>query len=432
MPEYCSHFDQVRPVEPGTQGCAECLQTGDTWVHLRLASPAATSAAATARRTARDPAFPRDGPSGDALAEPGETWGWCYVHEQLRPDAPDPVIADLAHPLSDAGSDRLARRAAAAMTRDAFRRVFPGVMVAMFLAAADQTILASALPAIASSLGGINDLSWVVVGYLLAATVAAPLYGYLGDRFGRRRMLLGALGVFTLASVACAFAPNFLWLVLFRALQGLGGGGLMTLAQALIGEHVSPRERGRFAGYFATVFALASTTGPVLGAYLTEHFSWRAVFADQRAARHRRRRARVARAARADAGACAARSGPTSPARVLFCATTATFLFTLSSGGHRFAWLSWPTAALLACAAAGLRRARRVGAPAPRSAAAAAPPARAGDRAIGRRRHVLRRRALLGDPRTCRSTCSSGAAWASARRARCCCRSRSRRSSPPR
>jgi MFS family permease len=137
-------------------------------------------------------------------------------------------------------------------------------MVAMFLAAADQTILASALPTIASSLGGITDLSWVVVAYLLAATVAAPLYGYLGDRFGRRRVLLGALAIFTGASVACALAPNFLWLVVFRAAQGLGGGGLMTLTQALIGEHVSPRERGRFAGYFATVFALPAPPGRCL------------------------------------------------------------------------------------------------------------------------------------------------------------------------
>src|SRR6185369_1118816 len=134
-------------------------------------------------------------------------------------------------------SERADDRARALTTRQAFRLVFPGVMVAMFLAAADQTILASALPTIASSLGGITDLSWVVVGYLLAATVAAPLYGYLGDRFGRRRVLFGALAIFTGASVACALAPSFLWLVLFRALQGLGGGGLMTLAQALIGEH---------------------------------------------------------------------------------------------------------------------------------------------------------------------------------------------------
>lgn len=106
-------------------------------------------------------------------------------------------------------------------------------MVAMFLAAADQTILASALPTIASALGGFADLSWVVVSYLLAATVAAPLYGYLGDRFGRRRMLLGALAIFTLASMACALAPTFLALVVARSLQGLGGGGLMTLAQVV-------------------------------------------------------------------------------------------------------------------------------------------------------------------------------------------------------
>jgi len=237
-------------------------------------------------------------------------------------------------------------------TREAFRLVFPGVMVAMFLAAADQTILASALPTIASSLGGITDLSWVVVGYLLAATVAAPLYGYLGDRFGRRRVLFGALAIFTGASVACALAPSFLWLVLFRALQGLGGGGLMTLAQALIGEHVSPRERGRFAGYFATVFALASTTGPVLGAYLTEHLSWRAVFLIN-----------------VPLGLLAAglslrvphtpmrpRGGPFRPdvvGALLFCFATATFLYALSSGGHRFAWASWPMAALLAGAGIG-------------------------------------------------------------------------------
>jgi EmrB/QacA subfamily drug resistance transporter len=238
-------------------------------------------------------------------------------------------------------------------TKVAFRRVFPGVMVAMFLAAADQTILASALPSIASALGGLTDLSWVVVSYLLAATVAAPLYGYLGDRFGRRRMLLGALGVFTTASLACALAPNFLWLVVARALQGLGGGGLMTLAQSLIGEHVSPRERGRFAGYFATVFALASTMGPVFGAYLTEHVSWRAIFA-------------VNLPLGLIAAALALRVPVTPIPRreqafrpdilgaLLFCAATATFLFALSSGGHRFAWQSWPMAVLLGGSILGL------------------------------------------------------------------------------
>ncbi|MFO1323920.1 MAG: MDR family MFS transporter [Burkholderiales bacterium] len=244
-----------------------------------------------------------------------------------------------------------ARAEAAQRTRRAFRLVFPGVMVAMFLAAADQTILASALPTIASTLGGLADLSWVVVGYLLAATVAAPLYGYLGDRFGRRRVLLGALAIFTAASVACALAPSFLWLVIFRTVQGLGGGGLMTLAQALIGEHVAPRERGRFAGYFATVFVLASTTGPVLGAYLTEHLSWRAVFFINLPLGV----IAAALAMRVPHTPMARRAGPFRPdvvGALLFSAGTASLLFALSSGGHRYPWLSWPMAALVAAAAA--------------------------------------------------------------------------------
>lgn len=226
-------------------------------------------------------------------------------------------------------------------------------MVAMFLAAADQTILASALPTIASSLEGIADLSWVLVAYLLSATVAAPLYGYLGDRFGRRRVLLAALTVFTLASLACSAAPSFFWLVVFRALQGLGGGGLMTTAQALIGEHVAPRERGRFAGYFATVFALASTTGPVLGAYLTEHFSWRAVFLINLPLGI----VAAALALRVPYSPMARRAGPFRPdvvGALLFCGGTAAFLFALSSGGHRFPWLSLPMVLLVSGALAAL------------------------------------------------------------------------------
>jgi MFS family permease len=125
--------------------------------------------------------------------------------------------------------ERADARAPALTTRQAFLRVFPGVMVAMFLAAADQTILASALPTIASSLNGFADISWVVVSYLLAATIAAPLYGHLGDRFGRRRMLLGALAIFSVASLGCAFAPTLLTLIVARAVQGLGGGGMMAL-----------------------------------------------------------------------------------------------------------------------------------------------------------------------------------------------------------
>src|SRR5438105_7298963 len=229
-------------------------------------------------------------------------------------------------------------------SRQAFLRVFPGVMVAMFLAAADQTILASALPTIAGSLGGLADLSWVVIAYLLAATIAAPLYGHLGDRFGRRRMLLGALAVFTVASLACALAPTLLLLIAARAVQGLGGGGLMTLAQALIGEHVLPPERGRFSGYFATVFALASTSGPVLGAYLTEHLSWRAVFAINlplgliaALLAWRIPQATIVRRGR---------FRPDIVGALLFTLSALALLFALSSGGHRFDWRSWPMAAL--------------------------------------------------------------------------------------
>lgn len=231
-------------------------------------------------------------------------------------------------------------------TEEAFRVVFPGVMVAMFLAAADQTILASALPVIASTLGGVADLSWVVVGYLLAATIAAPVYGHLGDSFGRRRLLLAALVIFTLASVACALAPTLRTLIAARALQGLGGGGLMTMAQSIIGEHVLPRERGRFGGYFAAVFALSSTAGPVMGAYLTEHFGWRSVFAVNvpLGVLAGALALRIPRLPRLHS----ARFRSDAVGALLFAASTLSLLFALSSAGHRFAWTSWQLMALLA------------------------------------------------------------------------------------
>src|SRR5581483_2045391 len=151
-----------------------------------------------------------------------------------------------SHPMPDESltpvTPSLATAAPQRSVEQAFRVVFPGVMVAMFLAAADQTILASALPAIASTLHGVTDLSWVVIAYLLAATVAAPVYGHLGDAFGRKRLLMIALSIFTMASIACALAPSLGALIAARALQGLGGGGLMTMAQSIIGENVPPRE----------------------------------------------------------------------------------------------------------------------------------------------------------------------------------------------
>src|SRR5271167_4604 len=234
--------------------------------------------------------------------------------------------------------------------RAAFRRVFPGVMFAMFLAAVDQTILASALPAIVASLGGFADLSWVVVAYLLAATVAAPLYGSVGDRFGRRPTLLAALAVFTIASLGCALAPTLWVLIVARAVQGLGGGGLMTLSQALISENVPPRQRAQFQGYFAAVFAASSTLGPLLGALLTQYLSWRAVFfinlplgviAAVLALRMPPQRPPAR-----------PRFRPDVPGVILFGVGALALLFALSSAGNRFGWLDWRLYLVLALALA--------------------------------------------------------------------------------
>jgi EmrB/QacA subfamily drug resistance transporter len=232
--------------------------------------------------------------------------------------------------------------------RRAFLSVFPGVMVAMLLAALDQTILAAAIPAIVGALGGLENASWLAAAYLLAATTAAPVYGQLGDRFGRRRMLLAALAVFIAASALCALAQTMPQLIAARALQGLGGGGLMTLAQALIGESVPPRDRGRYQGYFATVFTVASTAGPVVGGYLTEHLSWRWVFAINlplgivAALLALRVRARVP---------AAAQFRPDLLGTLLFVTGSALALYALASAGHRFPWNA-PTLYVLLVAAA--------------------------------------------------------------------------------
>jgi len=162
--------------------------------------------------------------------------------------------------------------------RAVFWTVFPSIMLPMFLAVADQTIVATALPAIASDLGDVERVSWVVVSYLIANTIAAPVYGRLGDSFGRRRMMLTALGLFMAGSVLCALAPNIEFLTAMRVLQGFGGGGLMTLSQALVGETIPPRERGRYQGYLAGVVVSSSTFGPVAGGYLTQAFGWRSIF----------------------------------------------------------------------------------------------------------------------------------------------------------
>ncbi len=156
--------------------------------------------------------------------------------------------------------------------------VFSGIALAMLMAAMDQTIVATALPSIAGQLGGLEQMSWVVSAYLVAATVTTPVFGKLSDQYGRKRLMQATIVFFVLGSILCGAAQSMPQLVAARALQGMGGGAVMTLAFTIIGDIVAPRERGRYVGYIASVFAVASVAGPVLGGVLTEHASWRWIF----------------------------------------------------------------------------------------------------------------------------------------------------------
>jgi EmrB/QacA subfamily drug resistance transporter len=158
------------------------------------------------------------------------------------------------------------------------RGIIAGLMLAMFLAALDQTIVATALPTIGREIGDPEDLSWAITAYLLASTTVTPLYGKLADIYGRRIMLMTAIGIFTVGSIACALAPSMTALALARALQGMGGGGLISTAQTIIADLIPPRERSRVQGYFASVFALASVAGPVMGGVMAEHLHWSVIF----------------------------------------------------------------------------------------------------------------------------------------------------------
>jgi EmrB/QacA subfamily drug resistance transporter len=156
--------------------------------------------------------------------------------------------------------------------------VMSGLMLVMLLASLDQTIVSTALPTIVGELGGLEHLSWVVTSYLLAVTVVTPLYGKLGDLFGRKLVLQGALILFLIGSALCGLAQSMTELILFRAIQGLGGGGLMVSAQASIGDVVAPSERGRYSGLFGAVFGVSAIAGPLIGGFFTTHISWRFIF----------------------------------------------------------------------------------------------------------------------------------------------------------
>ncbi|MDL4820436.1 MFS transporter [Actinomadura opuntiae] len=156
--------------------------------------------------------------------------------------------------------------------------ILGALMLAMLLAALDQTIVSTALPTIVSDLGGLNHLSWVVTAYLLASTASTPLWGKLGDQYGRKRLFQGSIVIFLIGSALCGIAQDMTGLIFFRALQGLGGGGLMVLVVAIVGDVVPPRDRGRFQGLFGAVFGVASVCGPLLGGWFVDNLSWRWVF----------------------------------------------------------------------------------------------------------------------------------------------------------
>ena len=223
--------------------------------------------------------------------------------------------------------------------------VIGSVATLLLLAALDQTIVSTALPTIVSDLGGLEHLSWVVTAYILASTVAAPLYGKLGDLYGRRLMVFVSVGLFLLGSLLCGISGSMVMLIVARAVQGLGGGGLFVLALSVVGDVIPPKERGKIQGMFAAVFSISSMIGPLLGGYVVEQFSWHWIFLIN-----------VPLGILAVLGFAVSFPAHTathkhridwSGAAALSVALASITLFT-ALGGHSFAWVSVQSAALLA------------------------------------------------------------------------------------
>jgi EmrB/QacA subfamily drug resistance transporter len=226
------------------------------------------------------------------------------------------------------------------------RRIVFGIMLAMFLGALDQTIVATALPTIGRRFGEIENLSWIVTAYLLTSTAVTPLYGKLSDMHGRRTMMLIGIGVFILGSVACALAQNMLMLIVARAVQGLGAGGLLPLAQTIVGDIVVPRERGRYQAYMSLMWMSAAILGPVLGGALSEYLHWSLIFwiniplgllAFWLSDRTLKRLPRHDRPHKLDV-----------LGSVLMMTAAVTMLLAITSGGVRYPWLSAPILGLFA------------------------------------------------------------------------------------
>ena len=177
-----------------------------------------------------------------------------------------------------AGREPPGQAAQKGLSEREIRAIISGIVLAMFLGALDQTIVVTALPTIGRELGNAELIPWIVTGYLIAATAVTPLYGKFSDIHGRRFALLTAISAFMIGSLACALAPNMIWLIAARAVQGLGGGGLISLAQTVIADVVPPKERGKYQAYIAGVFLTASVTGPALGGFIAQFLHWSVIF----------------------------------------------------------------------------------------------------------------------------------------------------------
>jgi EmrB/QacA subfamily drug resistance transporter len=229
------------------------------------------------------------------------------------------------------------------------RTIVLGLTLAMFLAALNQTIVATALPTIGRDFHDFELLPWVVTAYLLTSTAVAPLYGKLSDVYGRRAMMLASIGIFIAGSAACAAAPDMIMLILGRGLQGVGGGGILPLAQAILADAVAPRERGRYQAYMGSVWVTAGLGGPVLGGILAEHFHWSVIFwvnvpvglvAAGMAHETLKRLPRHDRKHKLDLLGAG-----------LMMASAIALLLALTWGGTRYPWLSPPIVALVFAAA---------------------------------------------------------------------------------
>ena len=175
-------------------------------------------------------------------------------------------------------SNRTKPHSTAPLSKADVRKIFYGLMLGMFLSALNQTIVATALPTIGRDFGDFENLSWVIIAYLLSSTVVSPLYGKLSDIHGRRTMMLLAIGLFLVGSVVSAAAPNMAVLIVGRTLQGIGGGGIVPLTQTTIADMVTPRERGRYQAYMGTSWIVAGVAGPALGGIIAQHLHWSLIF----------------------------------------------------------------------------------------------------------------------------------------------------------